>query len=156
MTSRQYSVTEPHPSVRSGYIGGGRGGAGNFKRYKAEELTSGPSATGPASRITLTRPFAKRTVTSGRGGFGNAVTTQTEESIFQFDEEMLKARETASTPVYRIGRGGAGNVFPEAKAPSSSRKNSSDSSASDSSERPANLRRESGGVFSSIFSRRSS
>ncbi|CAK1357541.1 hypothetical protein CB0940_07730 [Cercospora beticola] len=154
--SSRYSVCEPHPSVprSGGYIMGGRGGAGNYHRYKAEDLTSGHNATGPASRISLTRPF-KRTMTTGRGGMGNTI-TETEENIFQFDEEMLKARETAATPVYRIGRGGAGNTVQDDRVSSSSlRKNSTSSSASDSSDRPANTRRESG-MFSSIFSRRSS
>ena len=82
--------------------------------------------------------------------------TATEQAMFQFDEEMLKSRETPATPVYRVGRGGAGNMFPDAKAASSAsaRKNSS-SSAGSINERPENLRRESGGLFSSIFSRRS-
>ncbi|KAF2211732.1 hypothetical protein CERZMDRAFT_18320, partial [Cercospora zeae-maydis SCOH1-5] len=138
-----YSVCEPHPSVprSGGYIMGGRGGAGNYHRYKAEDLTPGHSATGPASRVALTRP-STRTTTTGRGGMGNTI-TETEENIFQFDEEMLKARETAATPVYRIGRGGAGNTVQDDRVSSSSlRKNSTDSSASDSSlERPANIRR---------------
>lgn len=157
MSSRQFSVTEPHPTVprSGGYIGGGRGGAGNFKKYTAEELTSGASATGPASRIFLARPNTKRTMTAGRGGAGNMVTA-TEQSMFQFDEEMLKSRETPATPIYRIGRGGAGNTFPDAKAASSaSARKSSSSSAGSVNERPENLRRESGGMFSSIFNRRS-
>jgi hypothetical protein len=33
------------------------------------------------------------------------------EAIFQFDEEMIKKRETQSAPIYHIGRGGAGNLF---------------------------------------------
>ncbi|KAM3425363.1 hypothetical protein BST61_g7310 [Cercospora zeina] len=150
MSSRRYCVCEPHPSVprSGGYIMGGRGGAGNYHRYKAEDLTPGHNATGPASRVSLARP-CKRTMTTGRGGMGNTI-TETEQNIFQFDEEMLKARETAATPVYRIGRGGAGNTVHES---SSLRKNSADSSASDSS---SNVRRESGSMFSSIFSRRSS
>lgn len=157
MPSRQLSVTEPHPSVprSGGYIGGGRGGAGNYQKYKAGELTTGASATGPASLISLSRPSnTKRTVGAGRGGAGNMVTA-TEQSMFQFDEEMLKTREAPVTPIYRIGRGGAGNMFPEVKAASASSRKNSSSSTESGSERPANLRRESGGMFSSIFSRRS-
>lgn len=153
--TRSASVIEPHPTVpkSGGYIGGGRGGAGNIKKYRAEELSNGASATGPASRISLARPFGKRTITSGRGGAGN-VFSSNEESIFQFDEEMIKSRETAHvTPVYHIGRGGAGNWINEAKpVTASQRKNSTDSERSneESAGRPSLQR------FSSIFSRRSS
>ena len=63
MASRKVSITEPHPSVpKSGtaYLSGGRGGAGNYKRYKAEDITDGQSATGPASRINLLSKSLKR------------------------------------------------------------------------------------------------
>lgn len=76
----------------------------------------------------------------------------TEETMFQFDEEITKSRQQIQTPVYRIGRGGAGNLFAESKPASSLRKDSSDSSASES-ERPSFARRNSGVL--SIFSRRS-
>ncbi|KXS94492.1 hypothetical protein AC578_4511 [Pseudocercospora eumusae] len=149
--SRNYSVVEPHPTVpkSGGYVGGGRGGAGNFKRYKSEEITDGQNASGPASRITLSRPF-RRNIPAGRGGAGNMF-SETEESIFQFDEELLKYRQN-STPVYRIGRGGAGNMVNENKAISLSRKDSTDSSASAASEASERISRLS---ISSIFSRRS-
>ncbi|KAF7191112.1 hypothetical protein HII31_07627 [Pseudocercospora fuligena] len=146
--SRNFSVVEPHPTVpkSGGYVGGGRGGAGNFKRYKPEEITDGQNASGPASRITLSRPF-RRHIPAGRGGAGNMF-SETEEPIFQFDEELLKSRQN-STPVYRIGRGGAGNMVNENKANTLSRKDSTDSSASEASERVSRL------SISSIFSRRS-
>lgn len=152
-------IFEPHPTVpqKGGYIGGGRGGAGNFKKYKGDELTQGAIATGPASLAPLTRPTVKRIVPSGRGGAGNMV-LESEESIFQFDEDMAKKRDIEA-PVYRIGRGGAGNVFTsQPQNQSSSRKYSSDSNASESERvtvlNPlAAMRRNS---TLSIFTRRSS
>lgn len=116
---RQYSVTEPHPSVpKSGtfVLGGGIGGAGNYARYNASEITSGPSATGPPSRITLNRaPPSNRPVRVGRGGAGNFYKTpEAEEQMFQFDEEMNARRENQA-PVYHIGRGGAANFVDETK-----------------------------------------
>ncbi|KAF2170242.1 hypothetical protein M409DRAFT_64570 [Zasmidium cellare ATCC 36951] len=154
---RNLSITEPHPTVpkSGGYIYGGRGGAGNYRRYKPEEVTTGPSATGPASRISLTKPF-KRTVPLGRGGAGNMSSASNEESIFEFDEEMLNKRAANAAPIYHVGRGGAGNLFTEpTKKSASSRKDSTDSSSSAESERITAMRRNSGGVLS-IFSRRSS
>lgn len=136
--SRSYSVTEPHPSIpKSGaYIMGGRGGAGNYKRYKAEDLTPGPNATGPASRVSLSQPFKGHTaVIAGRGGVGNIVRSQdTEERVFSFDEELVRQRQN-STPVYHIGRGGAANwaVDEDARPSTSSRQGSSGSISSDGS-----------------------
>ncbi|KAF2223930.1 hypothetical protein BDZ85DRAFT_260064 [Elsinoe ampelina] len=137
-----YSVTEPHPSVRSStkttFIGSGIGGAGNYKRYTTAQLTSGPSAAGPASRANL--PAPPTTIFSGRGGAGNvhkksaarpsiASTSRTssessassegpaspsQRAIFSFDEELereQRMRDNAAR-VYHIGRGGAGNAVP--------------------------------------------
>lgn len=129
--SRNYSVTEPHPSVpKSGtfVVGGGIGGAGNYRKYQASEVTSGPNASGPASRAPLARPTVQRHVTVGRGGAGNLYSNaspQSEEAMFQFDEEITKRRE-AQAPVYHIGRGGAGN-FTSAKKPKTERQGSSGS-----------------------------
>jgi len=148
-------VTEPHPNAsKAGYISCGVGGAGNYRRYKPEEVTKGSDATGPASRVPLSKPNPKRVVLGGRGGAGNAVSSRHEESIFQFDEEMVNKRDV-SAPVYRIGRGGQGNTFASMK-PSSGRKDSTDSSASESSDRLSlsGLRKHSGGVFN-LFGRRS-
>lgn len=134
--SSKYSVTEPHPSVskaNNSYIYGGRGGAGNYKRYQSSTLSSGPSASGPAARTSLARP-AQRTVASGRGGAGNMYKQSAiaEEPMFQFDEELR--RREKQTPVYHIGRGGAANFVDESQ-PRMSRSGSSDSAstASDSS-----------------------
>ncbi|KAF4550370.1 Hypothetical protein D9617_17g046380 [Elsinoe fawcettii] len=138
-----YQVTEPHPSVRSSskttFIGSGIGGAGNYKRYTTSNLTSGPSATGPASRTTL--PAPPTTIFAGRGGAGNAYKPSTsrpsiastksrtssessvsseapaspsQRAIFSFDEELereQRMRDNAAR-VYHIGRGGAGNAMP--------------------------------------------
>ncbi|KAK4626166.1 hypothetical protein CLAFUW4_04775 [Fulvia fulva] len=161
--TRQLSVVEPHPTVpkKGGYVmAGGRGGSGNYRKYKSEEVTDGASATGPASRVSLTRPFTKRIVTSGRGGAGNMFspsTSDTESTIFQFDEEMANHRENV-TPVYRVGRGGAGNTFTDdskSQSLSMTRKPSTDSAASSTSDR-ISITRQGGNVLSSIFSRRSS
>ena len=114
--SRNLSVTEPHPSVpkTGAYIYGGRGGAGNFKRYKGDEITHGPTAAGPPSRISLSKTFKRPgSMPIGRGGAGNMFKTpDVEERVFQFDEEMAKRRELQA-PVYHIGRGGAANGVDE-------------------------------------------
>ena len=128
--SRNLSVVEPHPSVVSGgYIGSGRGGAGNYKHYKRSDLSDGATATGPPARTNIPKP-SKRVFLGGRGGAGNAITPnrQSEEAIFQFDEEMLKRRESVA-PTYHIGRGGAANWVDESK-PRTERMGSTDSSAS--------------------------
>ncbi len=147
---RTLSVVEPHPSVpqSGGYVYGGRGGAGNYKHYKSTDLTAGPSATGPASRINLIKPFSKRQTASqtsptyfasGRGGAGNMFRPSTagvdDERVFQFDEEMVKKRETqAVAPVYHIGRGGAGNYADESRPQRTARTDSGASVMSSSSE----------------------
>ncbi|KAF2485280.1 hypothetical protein BDY17DRAFT_293235 [Neohortaea acidophila] len=140
MAPRNVAVTEPHPSVpktSNAYIHSGRGGAGNYKRYQTSELSLGPSATGPASRINLSLANLKRPsfVANGRGGTGNMMHktpgTDTEERMFQFDEEMAR-RSDAQAPVYHIGRGGAANFVDERSSSASqrSRQDSSSSSAS--------------------------
>ncbi|KAF2726220.1 hypothetical protein K431DRAFT_4276 [Polychaeton citri CBS 116435] len=143
--SRNFSVTEPHPSIskKGGYIGGGIGGAGNFKRYQPGELSTGPDAAGPASRVALSSKPTRQTVLAGRGGAGNMFRRSTssdssDEALFKFDEEMSRRSRDANTaaPVYRVGRGGAGNTFGDSSdTPFSrtSRMGSTDSSASISS-----------------------
>lgn len=144
--SRNYSVTEPHPTVpKSGtfVLGGGIGGAGNYKRYNASELTSGPSASGPPSRITLNRaPSSNRSFRVGRGGAGNfhTKTPEAEEPMFQFDEEM-HARCESKAPVYHIGRGGAANFVNEAKNVQQPRAVASDASSVSSGSSAGSARR---------------
>ena len=117
-----YHVTEPHPTVRknkSAYIQAGRGGAGNYARYNDAELTSGPNATGPASRTKLIPPPTTHHFTTGRGGAGNTFRNRSESPrrIFSFDEELKREQRimdnAAKAPVFRIGRGGAGNMVNE-------------------------------------------
>jgi len=133
---RNFSVVEPHPSVvnHGGYIGSGIGGAGNYKHYNRAELTPGPSAQGPAARIPL-KKRPDRVVPCGRGGAGNMrrVTNSPEPEMFQFDEEMMKQRETAA-PTYHIGRGGAANFVDEMK-PRTNRMGSTGSDMSVNSDR---------------------
>lgn len=143
--SRNYSVTEPHPTVPSSgtfVLGSGIGGAGNYKRYTNTELTQGPSAQGPPSRIVLGRaPSSQRsTVRVGRGGAGNFVakSPETEQAMFQFDEEMHARRDQA--PVYHIGRGGAANFVNERK-PTPQRNASSDASSVSSGSSAGSARR---------------
>ncbi|KAK0894331.1 hypothetical protein LTR91_021315 [Friedmanniomyces endolithicus] len=115
-STRTHSVVEPHPSVvksSSGYIGSGRGGAGNFQRYQSSALSSGPNASGPAALTPNLGSTPKpRVMPAGRGGAGNMFrsgsSAHEEPNIFQFDEELIKRRESAA-PVYHIGRGGAAN-----------------------------------------------
>ncbi len=144
MMSRNYSFVEPHPTVpkSGGFVYGGRGGAGNYKRYKPEEITSGPTATGPASRVSLTKTFKRQSSQpTGRGGAGNMFRPDSEERVFQFDEEMMRTRE-AQAPVYHIGRGGAANWVDESRRqpppPRTERLNSTTSAMSSSSEDSTN------------------
>ncbi|PNS19130.1 hypothetical protein CAC42_1866 [Sphaceloma murrayae] len=158
-----YQVTEPHPTVKSAtktaYIGSGIGGAGNLRRYDTTNLTSGPAATGPASRAML--PAPPNTIFAGRGGAGNAYKpsatrpsiassthrTSSESStssaegispaqraIFSFDEELereQRMRDNAAK-VYHIGRGGAGNAMPSVVPRKSSSASSSVGSSASS------------------------
>jgi len=136
-----YRITEPHPSVpaTTSTIYYGRGGAGNITRVS--QVTSGPDASGPASRVKLTPPPSNARFLSGRGGAGN-VHREKERAMFSFDEELAqqeRLREHAA-PVYHIGRGGAGNLIDEAPRNSlKARTNSTSSRASDESE--SNVRR---------------
>ena len=152
--SRNLSVTEPHPSVpkTGGYIYGGRGGAGNYRRYKADDITPGATATGPASRISLSKSSKRQPLQhTGRGGAGNTFKpVETEERVFQFDEEMMKKRELQA-PVYHIGRGGAGNEVNQ--QPRTQRMNSTASAISSNSDDSDNNARKSEGTFSKIARR---
>lgn len=131
-----FFVSEPHPSVpadkKSPRISSGRGGAGNIAKYNRANLTAGPSASGPASRFSISAAStastpnaasaapaaADRKVFSGIGGAGNAKPAS-ERRIFSFDEELerqQKLTENANaTPIYHVGRGGAGNAYAHAQ-----------------------------------------
>jgi hypothetical protein len=112
MSSQQYRITEPHPSVpASHYVYSGRGGAGNITHINPKNVSAGPDATGPASQGTLRTPSANAYFTAGRGGAGN-LHREKERAIFSFDEELDRQRKMMEhqAPVYHIGRGGAGNL----------------------------------------------
>jgi len=109
MPSSTYRITEPHPSVPSSrYLYSGRGGAGNISQVDPKSLTTGITASGPASR-TLLPP--SHSYASGRGGAGNLHAHASERPIFSFDEELDRQRRMMEhqAPVYHMGRGGAGN-----------------------------------------------
>jgi hypothetical protein len=152
-----YRITEPHPSVpASNVYYAGRGGAGNVTRVNPKDLTDGPNATGPASRIKLSSPPADSLFTSGRGGAGN-IHREKERAMFSFDEELAqqeRLREHAA-PVYHIGRGGAGNYIDEMH-PRPHRQNSASSNGSSDSETGVRRSVESAwGRVSKTFSRHS-
>jgi len=129
--SRNYSITEPHPSVPSSqYAGFGRGGAGNIAKVNPKNSTNGATASGPAAATTLRAPAANSVFMSGRGGAGNAH-FEKERAIFSFDEELARQQKMMDhqSPYYHVGRGGAGNLVDEyAKRRSSA--GSSESTAS--------------------------
>jgi len=115
MVSSTYRITEPHPSVpASHYVHAGRGGAGNVTHIDPKATTSAATATGPASRTALTNSSANGYYASGRGGAGNMHHTA-ERPMFSFDEELERQRRMMQhqTPVYHVGRGGAGNFASE-------------------------------------------
>ncbi|KIW68963.1 hypothetical protein PV04_04873 [Phialophora macrospora] len=128
MSTRSYSIVEPHPrpSPSAHYISTGRGGAGNAIR---NSITRGTDATAPAAAAAIraslatskTSPSSSSSThssshqqwsTGGRGGAGN-VFPASERAIFSFDEELERQlrRERDVAPVYHVGRGGAGNLM---------------------------------------------
>ncbi|THZ54901.1 hypothetical protein D6C86_09075 [Aureobasidium pullulans] len=158
MVSLNYLITEPHPSAPRGknasYLGYGRGGAGNYARYKAEDLTVGHEATGPASRAAISPAPEHKKYLGGRGGSGNAYTRQeSQRAMFSFDEELARDQKLmdarAKAPVYLVGRGGQGNFVDEMK-PSASRQNSAASVSSNGSSVSDKARRKLGGAFRSL------
>jgi hypothetical protein len=113
--SRNYSITEPHPSVPSShYAGYGRGGAGNIAKVNPKNITNGATATGPASVAQIRAPAPNTVFMSGRGGAGNAH-FEKERAIFSFDEELARQQKMMDhqSPYYHVGRGGAGNLVDE-------------------------------------------
>ena len=74
-----------------------------------QNITTGATATGPASRTTLTPPPANGYFAAGRGGAGNMY-RERERAIFSFDEELEREMRRGA-PVYHVGRGGAGNMI---------------------------------------------
>lgn len=142
MPARNYSITEPHPSVpASNYYLSGRGGAGNITRVSPKSVTSGPDATGPAARITIPTPSNDAYFAAGRGGAGNMY-REKERAIFSFDEELERQSRLMDhqAPVYHVGRGGAGNVDGTLKAARrSSHSSGGSTSSADSVRRSVDL-----------------
>lgn len=132
---RAFSITEPHPSVPSHttYIHTGRGGAGNATRISSKEVTPGPTATGPPSRVNLKlpKPPSSGHFLTGRGGAGNV---HRERTIFSFDEELRQQQrlQANAAPIYSTGRGGSGNIIDD-KKPSTHLKTSASSTVSSDS-----------------------
>jgi hypothetical protein len=83
---------------------------------------------------------------------------ESEEAIFQFDEEMIRKREAQSAPIYHIGRGGAANWVDASKEtkvkPSNHRKDSTSSGNSNASVHSNGSTTQR--VLNNIFGRRSS
>ncbi|ETI24912.1 hypothetical protein G647_04282 [Cladophialophora carrionii CBS 160.54] len=124
MSTRSYSIVEPHPnpSPSAHYISTGRGGAGNAIRTRGADATAPAAAaairaslatskTSPSSVSTHSSTH-RQWSTGGRGGAGN-VFPASERAIFSFDEELERQlrRERDVAPVYHVGRGGAGNLM---------------------------------------------
>jgi hypothetical protein len=113
--SRNYSITEPHPSVPSTmYAGYGRGGAGNVAKVNPKNITNGANAEGPASLTKLRVAPANAYFAAGRGGAGN-MHHEKERAMFSFDEELARQQKLMEhqAPYYHVGRGGAGNAVDE-------------------------------------------
>jgi hypothetical protein len=130
--SRNYSITEPHPSVpQSHFIHSGRGGAGNVAKINPKDITKGTTAEGPASATQLRAPPANSWFAAGRGGAGN-MHHEKERAIFSFDEELARQQKMMEhqAPYYHVGRGGAGNLVDEC---AQKRRSSASSSESQSS-----------------------
>ncbi len=131
-SSSTYKVVEPHPQAATPYIHTSRGGAGNVA--KADSVTSGPDATGPASRHPALRNSRRSVFISGRGGAGN-LHSNSERAIFSFDEELeAQMRQMQDlAPVCYVGRGGAGNKAFVHRAIQRAEASDTDSVRSDSS-----------------------
>jgi len=135
MSSQQYRITEPHPSVpASHYYYSGRGGAGNVTHVNPKKISTGADASGPASAATIRPPPANAYFTAGRGGAGN-LHREKERAMFSFDEELDRQRKMMEhqAPIYHIGRGGAGNLVDEmAEKRRTSRSSGGSATSSDS------------------------
>lgn len=131
---QSYSITEPHPSIpKSNYMHSGRGGAGNYAQVNPQDITSGYTASGPASIRPLKGASPDDYFTAGRGGAGN-IHREKERAIFSFDEELERQRRMTEhqAPIYHVGRGGAGNLVDEMRPRMESRSSGSSASSSGS------------------------
>jgi hypothetical protein len=111
----------------------GRGGAGNYSQVNPEKITSGQSASGPASIRPLKPASPNSYFASGRGGAGN-IHREKERAIFSFDEELEWQRRMTEhqAPIYHVGRGGAGNLVDEMRPRMDSRSSTSSTSSAGS------------------------
>jgi hypothetical protein len=109
MSSRSYSLIEPHPHATTPYIHTARGGAGNTFKADSSAKALTPHASIPRQPV---EPKQRSTFKSGRGGAGN-VHHNAERAIFSFDEELERQmrQQEAMAPVYHVGRGGVGNMI---------------------------------------------
>ena len=133
-SSESYRITEPHPSVpKSHYVHSGRGGAGNYTQVNPQNVTSGQTASGPASVTSLKGASPNAYFTAGRGGAGN-VHRENERAIFSFDEELERQQRLIEhqAPIYHVGRGGAGNLVDEVRPRTASRSSTSSGNSSGS------------------------
>ncbi|KAF2158551.1 hypothetical protein M409DRAFT_61563 [Zasmidium cellare ATCC 36951] len=90
----------------------GRGGFGNIRPTSSVKPHPGRGSEPPFQEVnTLSTILPKRPGLSGSGEFEN-VTAHSEVLIFQFDEDVDLKRGDIAAPVYRLGRGGMGNVPP--------------------------------------------
>jgi hypothetical protein len=131
---QSYRITEPHPSIpKSHYIHSGRGGAGNYAQVNPQDVTTGQTASGPASIKPLRSASPDDYFTSGRGGAGNVHRVK-ERAIFSFDEELERQRRMTEhqAPIYHVGRGGAGNLVDEMRPRMESRSSTSSASSAGS------------------------
>lgn len=149
MSSRKYSIVEPHPSIApQQFITTGRGGAGNAVKATSE-ITRGSDASGPAARASVsTLSTPRRTYISGRGGAGNLY--RESPRMFSFDEELEHQMKQTKrvAPIYHVGRGGAGNLRstvsdadPVVRRPSNDTASSTSSAESGADIATRNLRR---------------
>ncbi|KAK9370700.1 hypothetical protein V1509DRAFT_269317 [Lipomyces kononenkoae] len=85
----------------------GRGGAGNITTDKPE------SASSPAPVQVFTSP--NQTFQSGRGGYGNVQSVDTMPTMTrdEYLKEVDDALEVRRGDLFKIGRGGSGNILIE-------------------------------------------
>lgn len=134
MSGSSYSVTEPHPSIpKSHWVHSGRGGSGNYTQVNPQNITSGQTASGPASIRPLKPAAPESYFATGRGGAGN-IHREKERAIFSFDEELERQRRMTEhqAPIYHVGRGGMGNLVDEMRPRMDSRSSASSTSSAGS------------------------
>ncbi|GAM90997.1 hypothetical protein ANO11243_090440 [Dothideomycetidae sp. 11243] len=110
------------PPPNSARMMTGRGGAGNA--HRSHSTTSTTMATVAVVPRPVPMPIKPRSSSQSSGSSGASDVAMpgspTQCAIFSFDEELERDQRmrdnAARTPVYHIGRGGAGNTFYHATA----------------------------------------